>query len=159
MFMQFKVAPSDRSYIRFLWDHTGKIEEYENTSYINDATSSPFIALYALRLSAKDNQKHFPEVSHIIEHNIYLKDLYISTDDVEKAVNIMSSPKACLSLEGVNFSKWNFYSAAFLQQISRDQFLNTNEALPQLQGPWITVECKNRHLCDRKKTVQEVSLG
>ena len=63
MFMQVKVAPSDRSYLRFLWDRNGKIEEYEYTSHIFGATSSPCIASYALRRSAKDNQKHFPEVS------------------------------------------------------------------------------------------------
>ena len=84
MFMQVKVAPSDRSYLRFLWDHNGKIEKYEYTSHIFGATSSPCIASYSLRRSAIDNQKHFPEVPHIVERNIYMDDLYISIDDVEK---------------------------------------------------------------------------
>ena len=101
MSMQVKVAPSDRSYLCFLWDYIGKIEEYEQTSHIFDATSSPGIASYALHRSAKDTQKHFPEVSHIVERNIYMDDLYISTDDNEKIVNIMSSTKACLSLGGL----------------------------------------------------------
>ena len=122
MFMQVKVAPSDRSYLRFLLDHNGKIEEYEYTSHIFGATSSPCIASYALRRSAIDNQKHFPEVSHIVERNIYRDDLYISTDNVEKAVNIMGSTKACLSLGGFILTKWNSNSAAFLQQVSSDQF-------------------------------------
>ena len=140
MFMQVKVAPSNRSYLRFFWDHNGKIEEYEYTSHIFGATSSPCIASYARRRSAIDNQKHFSEVSHIVERKIYMDDLYISTDDVEKAVNIMSSTKACLSLRGFNLTKWNSNSAAFLQQVSRDQLLNTNEASPQIQKvlglPW-----------------------
>ena len=140
MFMQVKVAPSDRSYLRFLWDQNGKIEEYECTSHIFGATSSLCIASYALRCSAKDNQKHFPKVSHIVERNIYMDDLYISTDDVEKAVNIMSSTKACLSLGGFNLTKWNSNLGAFLQQVSRDQLLNTNEASPQIRKalrlPW-----------------------
>ena len=67
-------------------------------------------------------------------------DLYISTDDAEKAVNIMSSTKACLSLGCFNLTNWNSNSAAFLQQVSRDQLLNTNEASPQIQKvlwlPW-----------------------
>ena len=131
MFMQVKVAPSDRSYLRSLWDHNGKIEEYEYTSHIFGATSSPCIASYALRRSANDNQKHFPEVSHILERNIYMEDLYISTDEIEKAVKLRSSTRAGLSLEGFNLTKWNSNSAAILQQVSRDQFLNTNEASPQ----------------------------
>ena len=113
-------------------DHNGKIE-YEFPSHIFGAAWSPCIASYALRRSAKDNQKHFPEVSHIVERNIYMDDLYISTDDVEKAVNIVSSTKACLSLGGFNLTKWNSNSAALLQQVSRDQLLNTNDASPQIQ--------------------------
>ena len=69
-----------------------------------------------------------------------MDDLYISTDDVVKAVNIMSSTKACLSLGGFNLTKWNSNSAALLQQVSRDQLLNTDEASPQIQKvlglPW-----------------------
>ena len=133
MFMQVNVAPSHRSYLRFLWDPNGKIEEYEYTSRIFVATSSPCIASHALRRSAKDNQKHFPEVSHISELNIYMDDWYISTEDVEKAVSIMSSTKACMSPGGFNLSKRNSTSAALLQQVSRDQLLNTNEASPQIQ--------------------------
>ena len=85
-----------------------------------------------LRRSAIDNQKHFPEISHIVERNIYMDDLYISTDNVEKTVNIMSSTKASLSLGSFNLTKWNSNSAAFLQQVSRDQLLNTIEASPQI---------------------------
>ena len=76
MFMQVKTAPSDRSYLRFLWDHNGKMEEYEYTSHIFGATSSPCIASNALRRSAKDNQKQFPEVSHIFERDNYMEDLF-----------------------------------------------------------------------------------
>ena len=100
----------------------------------------PCIASYALRRSAKNNQKYFLEVSHIVKRNIYMDDLYISTDDVEKAVDIMSSTKACLSLWDFNFTKWNSNSAAFLQQVGRDQLFNTNQSSPQIQKllklPW-----------------------
>ena len=62
-----------------------------------------------------------------------MDDLYIFTNDVEKAVNIMSSTNACLSFGGFNFTKWKSNSAAFLQKVSKDQLLNTNEASPQFQ--------------------------
>ena len=62
-----------------------------------------------------------------------MDDLYISNDDVEKAVNIMSSTKACLSLGSFNLSKWNSNLAAFLQQVNRDLLLSPNEASPQNQ--------------------------
>ena len=96
--MQVKVPPSDPSYLRSLLDHNGKIEEYEYTSHIFGVTSSPCIASYALRRSAKANQNYFHEVFHIVERDNYMDDLFFYTDDVEKAVNIMSSTKACLTL-------------------------------------------------------------
>ena len=55
MFMQIKVAPSDRAFLWFLWNHSGKIEEHEYTRHIFGATSSPCTASYALRRSASDN--------------------------------------------------------------------------------------------------------
>ena len=47
-FMQVKVDPKDRLYIRFLWNNSGHIETYEYTRQIFGATDSPCIASYAL---------------------------------------------------------------------------------------------------------------
>ena len=137
-FIQVKVAAADRSYLFFLWDRSGKKKNVSN--HIFGASLSPCIALYALRCSAKDNQKYFPEVFRIVERHIYMDDLYISTVDVEKAINIMNRTKTCLSLGCFNLTKWNSNLAAFLQPASRDQLLNTKEASPQIQKvselPW-----------------------
>ena len=141
MFMQVKVATSFRSYLGFLWDHNGKIEEYEYTSHIFGATSSPCIASYALRSSAKDNQKYFHGVSHIVERNIYMDDLYISTDDVEKAVNIMSSTKACLSLPASGILiRLHFCSKSVGINFKQKESFTSNS-----KDSRVTVECKNRH--------------
>ena len=72
--------------------------KYEYTRHIFGATSSPCIASYALRRSARDNQDKIPQVLHVIERNVYMDDLYISTADVESAVNVMNSTKEGLSL-------------------------------------------------------------
>ena len=96
MFMQIKFAPSDRAFLRFLWNHNGKIEEYEYTRQIFEATFSPCIASYDLHRTARDNQDKFPQVLHFIERNVYMDDLYISTANVESAVSVMSGTKECL---------------------------------------------------------------
>ena len=99
MLMQVKVAPSDRSYLCFLWDYNGKIEEYEYTSHIFDATSSPGIASYALRCSVKDTQKDFPEVSHIVERftalavimfNIAIQKMFVEQAVVAESIILCS---------------------------------------------------------------------
>ena len=120
MFMQIKVAPSDRAFLWFLWNHNGKIEEYEYTRHIFGATSSPCIASYALRRSARDNQDKFPQVLHVIERNVHMDDLYISTANVESAVNVMNSTKECLPLGGFNLTMWNSNSDEFLKNVAKN---------------------------------------
>ena len=138
--MQIKVAPSDRAFLWFLWNHNGKIEEYEYTRHIFGATSSPCIASYALRRSARDNQDKIPQVLHVIERNVYMDDLYISTANVESAVNVMSSTKECLSLGGFNFTKWNSNSDEFLKNVANENLLKPDPPSPQPQKvlglPW-----------------------
>ena len=139
MFMQIKVAPSDRAFLRFLWNHNGKTEEYKHT-HIFGATSSPCIASYALRRSARDNQNKFPQVLHVVERNVCMDDLYTSTANVESAVNFMNSTKECLSHGGFNLTKSNSNSDAFLKIVANEKLWKPDLPSPQLQKvlglPW-----------------------
>ena len=47
-----------------------------------------------------------------------MDDLYVSTANVESAVNVMNSTKECLSLSGFNLTKWNYNSDEFLKKVS-----------------------------------------
>ena len=140
MFMQIKVAPSDRPFLRFFWNHNGEIEEYEYTRLIFGAPSSPGIASYAICRSARDNQDKFPQVLHLIERNVYMDDLYISTADVEIAVNFMNSTEECLSLGGFNLTKWNSNSDKFLINVANENLSKPDLPSPQPQQvlglPW-----------------------
>ena len=137
MYMQIKVAPSDCAFLRFLWNHNGKIEEYKYTRHIFGATSSPCIASYALRRSARDNQDKFPQVLHVIERNVYMDDLNISTANVESAVNVMNSTKECLSLGCFNITKWN---DEFLKNVANENLLKpdlpSHQPQKVLGSPW-----------------------
>ena len=66
IFMQVKVGRKDRPYVRFLWKNNGRIETYQNTSHIIDATDSPSIASSALKRSDQDNAKLLPSVQNVI---------------------------------------------------------------------------------------------
>ena len=85
MFMQVKVAPEDKKFLRFLRNNDGRIETYEYTSRIFGATDSPCIASYALRKTALDNEEQFPEALKYVERNFYMDDLYISRNSLEGA--------------------------------------------------------------------------
>ena len=120
--MQIRVAPSDRGLLRFLWYQNGRIEEYDYTRPICGATSSPYIASYALHRSARDNHDKFPHVLHFIERNFYMDDLFISTANVESGVNILNSTKECLSLAGFNLTKRNSNSDDFMKTLQTKIF-------------------------------------
>ena len=89
MFMQVKVAPEDRKFLRFLWNNDGRIETYEYTSHIFGATDSPCIASYALRKTARDNEKQSPDALKFVERNICMDGLYVSTTSLEDAQKIL----------------------------------------------------------------------
>ena len=107
MFMQVKLTPEDRQFLRFLWINDGRIDTYEYTSHIFGVTDSPCIASHALRKTALDNCEQCPDVIKYIERNVYMEDLYVATDTIEKAQRILREIRASLSRGGFNLTQWN----------------------------------------------------
>ena len=105
MFMQVKVTPEDRKFLRFLWINDGCVDKYEYIIHIFSATDSPCIASYALRKTARDNCEQFPDVIKYIERNVYMDDLYVATDSIERAQGILREMRAALSRGGFNLTK------------------------------------------------------
>ena len=87
---------------------------------------------YALRRSERDNQDKFAQGLHVIERNVYMDDLSISTANVESDVNVMNSTKECLSLGGFNPTKWNSNSDKFLKNVANENFLKPDLPSPQV---------------------------
>ena len=104
------------------------------------ATDSPCIASYALRKSARDSCEQFPDVIKYIERNVYMDDLYVATDSVEKAQRILRGMRATLSRGGFNLTKWNSNSSEFLETLELGIRLDPLKVQPQNQKvlglPW-----------------------
>ena len=140
MFMQVKVDPKDRPYLRFIWKNNGHIESYEYTSHTFGATDSPCIASHALRRSAQDNAKTYPIVQKVIERNIYMDDLYIAVSSPNEATNIVHETCKVCATGGFNLTKWNSNSQLVLDLLNPDIRLNPETSAPQsrkvLGPPW-----------------------
>ena len=93
-----------------------------------------------MRKTARDNEEQFPEPLKYVERNIYMDDLYISTNSLEGAQKIMQGMRNVLSKGGFNLTKWNSSSPEFLNSMEHKIRLHPDNALPQNQKvlglPW-----------------------
>ena len=140
MFMQMKVDPKDRSYLRFLWKNNGHIETYEYTSHKFAATDSPCIAPYALNRSVQDNAKTYPGVRKVIERNIYMDHLYIvgieskcCGIESKEATKVVDETRKVLATGGCNLKKWSSNSQQVYDLLNPDIRLNPETSDPQIQ--------------------------
>ena len=93
MFHQVFVAPQDRGAFCYLWWPNGDLSRepktYQMLVHIFGAKSSPSVAGYALRKTAKDNQRDFPpEVVDAVFKDFYVDDLLKSFSSEEHAIDI-----------------------------------------------------------------------
>ena len=140
IFMQVKLTPECQKFLRFLWINDCRVDTYEYTSHVFGATDSPCIASYTLRKSARDSCEQFPDVIEYIERNVYMDNLYVATDSVERAQRILREMRATLSRGGFNFTKWNSNSSEFLATLEPGMRLDPSKVQPQNQKalglPW-----------------------
>ena len=92
MFSQVLVQPSDQDLQRFLWFPDGNLDlppqRYVMTRHIFGATSSPFIAAYALQESALQTQDEHTKLA--IKSDFYVDDLLTSCDSTNQAAPTQS---------------------------------------------------------------------
>ena len=133
MFMQVKVDPKDRPYLRFLWKNTGDVETYEYTSHIIGLTDSLCIASCVLRRFAQDNAKIHPSVQKLIERNIYMDDLYAAVSSPNEATKIVHETRQILATGGFNMTNWISNSEQVPDLLNPDMRPNPKILAPQIQ--------------------------
>ena len=161
MFMQVLVSPKDRPFLRYLWKENGKLETHEYTRHIFGATDSPCVACYAVRRCASDSKNDFPLASEIIQRNIYMDDLYVTSSTVEEALQQMTQLRGSLSRGGFNLNEWNSNSKPFLDSIDPNILVSPNDPTPKHQRVlgvhWNTnTDC---YFIDNKKFVKILRIG
>lgn len=86
MFYQFRIPPSDRGSLRFLWEEEGKHSVQRMTVHLFGACSSPSCATYGLRGVARVVQGNKNNAKNYIGKNFYVDDGLISVTSTEEAV-------------------------------------------------------------------------
>ena len=98
------------------------------------AADSPCIALYAPRETARESCEQFPDGIKYIERNVYMDDLYVATDSVEKAQRILREMRRTLSRRGFNLTKWISNTSKFVETLEPGLSLDTSKVT------WFTIE-------------------
>ncbi|KAL1249119.1 hypothetical protein QQF64_022437 [Cirrhinus molitorella] len=121
MFHQFHVQRCDRDYLSFLWWKNGNTETQPQVHrmkvHLFGATSSPGCANYGLRYLAKEHCHTHPAGSEFMERDFYVDDGVISTDTVEKAIQLAQEATEICKQGGLRLHKFVSNSPAVLQNI------------------------------------------
>ena len=123
MFNQVTVPEADRDFIRFLWWKDGntanKIEQRRMKVHIFGARSSPSVACYTLRRTAKDYESEFSkEAVETIQCNFYVDDVLKSCEDELTAVRLIQELKVLCSNGGFNLTKMTSNSSKVVKSIA-----------------------------------------
>ena len=111
MFHQVFVAPQDRGALCYLWWPNGDLSRepktYQMLAHIFGAKYSPSVPGYALRKTAKDNQRDFPpEVVDAVFKYFDVDDLLKSFSSEEHAIDISGQLQELLARGGFQLTKW-----------------------------------------------------
>lgn len=134
MFHQVFVAPEDGGALCYLWWPNGDLSKgpktYQMLVHIFGAKSSPSVAGYALRKTAKDNEKDFSqEAVDAVLKDFYIDDLHKSFADSECAVQVSKQLQELLARGGFELTKWISNSRSVLSAFRVEERAPTIKSL------------------------------
>ena len=134
MFHQVFVAPEDRGALCYFWWPNGDLSKgpktYQMLVHIFGAKSSPSVAGYALRKTAKDNEKDFSqEAVDAVLKDFYVDDLLKSFADSERAVQVSKQLQELLARGGFELTKWISNSRSVLSAFPVEERAPTIKSL------------------------------
>lgn len=106
VFLQIRVHPVDRDFLRFLWiDSSGHLQAYRMTSVPFGATCSQFLLATVIRHHLLNNVQINLAASKFLG-NIYVDDLVITTDTSDQMRKIHSDSVSLFLRCSMNLHKW-----------------------------------------------------
>ena len=110
MFNMFRVPPNQRDLLRYYWfkdnDPTKNLVPYRSCSHIFGCTSSPAVAIYALKYCAEIiAELGYEAAKNYIMRAFYVDDGLFSVDTVEEAIDIMEKARKILQTHNIRLHK------------------------------------------------------
>ena len=122
MFLQFKVCPNQRDFLRFLWWENNDIRkeptEYRMCVHLFGAVSSPGCANFGLKQIATDNEDEFgSDAADFLRKDFYVDDGLTCLPDDDQAISLIKRSKEMCSKGGVKLHKFLSNSKTVLESI------------------------------------------
>ena len=126
MFHQCFVPPPDQRFLRFLWwadgDYKKDPDVFTMLVHIFEAKSSPSVANFVMKTTAKKNAAEFSEEAvETLLRSFYMDDLLKSTSTVEHAIELVTEMKKLLADGGFNLTKWSSNSKEVIETVPLDE--------------------------------------
>ena len=102
-FLQIRIRPEDRQYLRFLWFQNNRVRAYEMTSLLFGATASPFILHAVLKHHFESTA---PDVAHIVP-NTYMDDCVLMAHSATELGGTFQRVREVMSEASFSLHKFN----------------------------------------------------
>jgi len=140
MFSQVRVDEKDRDSFRFLWHPNHDLSQppvdYQMCAHTFGATSSPSVAAFALRKTARDTLSNAcPETVNTVIRNFYVDDLCVSCSNPDRAVELVKQLCDLLDSGGFKLTKFLSNNKQVLSCIPQEDLASSVVNLDQRQLP------------------------
>lgn len=102
-FLQIRVHPEDRKYLRFLWYKNGRLRTYQMTSVLFGATSSPYMLHAAVNRVAAD---HAAPAARDLANILYMDDAAFCASSIQELVEKVVAAQDALRKGSFDLHKW-----------------------------------------------------
>ena len=123
MFLNIKVDPEDRPYLRMFYrsDPSKEMEVYQFTVHAFGLTSSPFIAMSAVRAHAKKHGERWPLAERAIRFNSLVDDIWLMSNHVAEVEQGMREIVELMKEMNIKVHKWGSNCAELLKHVPEGQ--------------------------------------
>ncbi|CAB0033670.1 unnamed protein product [Trichogramma brassicae] len=127
MFRQIRVHEDDIDWQRVLWraSPAHPIRAFRCTTVTYGTAAAPFLALRVMKQLAENGREAYPEASRVLQHQLYVYDLFFGAGSVEEAIRRRDELVALLASACMRLEKW----AASHARIVEDLMDTTPEAV------------------------------
>ena len=121
MYLQIRVKPEDRKYLRFLWREVGELITYEMERVMFGLNAAPFLAQLVVQEGAKKLVEKYPRAVETVVNSTYIDDSLDSVETTEMAIELRAQLEEVWKSLGMKTGKWLTNCREVMKEITEDQ--------------------------------------